>query len=98
MTQDETKHEQTVAHHSLIEWCLIIAVSYVGVLGLIQGLLEASVLLSAICGLMLAGISIVLMRKRFHVLIEQYEFSFIWLVVLAIAGYSIYHVIIGVLS
>ena len=83
---------------SLIEWCLIITVSCFGVLGLIQGLLEASVLLFAICGLILAGISIFLMRTRFHTLLERYEFSFIWLVVLAIAGYSIYHVIIGVLS
>jgi len=62
------------------------------------GMMMGNILLSAICGLILAGTSIYLMRKRFHVLLERYEFSFIWLAVLVIAGSSIYHVIIGVLS
>jgi hypothetical protein len=98
MTQvDKTKPER-IAQHSLIEWCLIITVLCLGSIGFIQGLQETSVLLSAICGIILAGISIILMQERFHVLLEKYEFLFIWLVVLSIVGYSTYHVIIGVLS
>ena len=98
MTEDKPNHERTVAQHSFIEWCLIISVSCLGILGFIQGYLEESVFLLSICGLILAGTSIVLMRERFHILLERYEFSFIWLIVLAIAGYGIYHVIIGVLA
>jgi len=99
MTQvDKPKPERTGAHHSIIEWSFIISVSCLGGLGFIQGLLEKSVLLLSICGIILAGTSIILMRERFHVFLERYEFSFIWLIVLSIVGYGIYHVIIGVLS
>ena len=99
MTQiDKPKHGRTITQQGLIESCLIIAVLCLGIIGLIQGIRETSVLLSAICGLLLAGASIVLMRERFHVLLERYEFFFIWLVVLGIAGYGIYHIIIGVFS
>lgn len=95
--QECTEHaNNTPAHHSLIEWCLIITVACLGIIGLIQGIFESSVFLSAICGIFLAGLSIILMQERFHVLLERYEFLVIWLVVLGIAGYSIYHVIIGV--
>jgi len=98
MTQEgKPKHERAVAHYSLIEWSLIISIFCLGVIGLIQGFLEEAVFLSAICGLILAGISIALMRERFHVFLEQYEFSLIWLIVLVIAGYGIYHATIGVL-
>jgi len=99
MTQvDKTKHEQNIAQYSIIELSIITSVVCLGALGLIQGFLEESVFLSAICGIILAGSSIVLMRERFHILLEQYEFSFIWLIVLAIVGYGIYHIIIGISS
>jgi hypothetical protein len=95
--QECTEHvNYTAAHHSLIEWCLIITVASLGIIGLIQGIIESSVLFSAICGILLTGVSIILMRDRFHVLLEQYEFLVVWLVVLGIAGYGIYHVLIGV--
>ena len=91
-----TKYHEDQNKHSLLEWCLIATVACLGIIGLIQGILESSALLEGICGIILTGISIILIHNRYHTLLEHYEYPFIWLVVLGIAAYGIYHVLTGV--
>ena len=94
--EDHENQDETHQKHSLLEWCIIATIAILGLIGLFQGIVESSALFEGICGFILTGISIILIRDRYHTLLEHYEFPFIWLVILGIAAYGIYHVLTGV--
>jgi hypothetical protein len=99
MTKEDTVNQTcgttgtASTYQTLTEWSLIAILACFGIIGFVQGILEPLTLVQGITILVLAGIGIFFIRDRYHHLLENYEFSVIWILILCFFGYGIYHMI-----